>query len=303
MNAFSIHQADASWPRRSTPIIQLSINPVRIRRGGSVAGWLAVRERGRLELVALSLLLCALSLNLTAAAQTQAHSSLPVVPIASAQHPYEYIMLCGGPSLHLWEKYKQEPHDNYWGCFVRAARTRIQQLEPQLKDNPAVTITVLIYLDGYRTRSAQEHRDLIPLIYSVRDTYKLNLVSFEDGEDVVRYLNYGKPRGQIKIADFEYFGHSNQDAFMFDYSNQVGSCSKSWLHQNQLAQIRRGIFAPGAYVKSWGCYTGESMSQKFRAATGTSMIGAVGRVDYSNRDEAFNGIEPVLSSAGGRWTR
>jgi hypothetical protein len=262
-----------------------------------------LRGRGRAEAVALSFVLCLLWSNRTATAQSRAHSSLPGVPTASAQHPYEYIMLCGGPSLHLWEKYKQEPHDNYWGCFVRAARTRIQQLEPQLKDDPSASITLLIYLDGYRTRSAQEHRDLIPLIYSVRDTYKLNLVPLKDGEDVIRYLNYGKPRGQIKIADFEYFGHSNQDAFMFDYSNQVGSCSKSWLHQSQLAQINRGIFAPGAYVKSWGCYTGESMSQKFRAATGTSMIGAVGRVDYSNRDEAVNGIEPVLSSAGGHWTR
>jgi hypothetical protein len=56
-------------------------------------------------------------------------------------------------------------------------------------------------------------------------------------------------------------------------------------------------------VKSWGCYTGESMSQKFRAATGVPMVGAVGKVDYSNREDALNGIVPVLSSVGGRWTR
>jgi hypothetical protein len=176
-------------------------------------------------------------------------------------------------------------------------------LKPVVKDNPAATVTMLIYLDGYRSRSAQEKRDLIPLIYSVRDAYKLDLVPIENGEDVVRYLNAGKPRQQIKIADLEYFGHSNQDAFMLDYSNQVGNSSKSWLHENQLAEVHRGIFASGAYVKSWGCYTGEGMSQKFRAATGVSMIGAVGKVDYSNREDALNGIVPVLSSVGGRWTR
>jgi hypothetical protein len=239
----------------------------------------------------------------TATARAQTGSPAPAVPVADSKHPYEYIFLCGGPSLHLWEQYKDEPHDNYWGCFVRAARTRIQELQPVVKNNPAAIVTLLIYLDGYRSRSAQEKRDLIPLIYSVRDAYQLNLVPIENGEDVIQYLNAGKPRQQIKIADFEYFGHSNQDAFMFDYSNQVGSSSKSWLHQNQLAELHRGLFAPGAYVKSWGCYTGESMSQKFRAATGAPMIGAVGKVDYSNRQEALNGIVPVLSSVGGHWTR
>ena len=232
-------------------------------------------------------------ISLAGIAKGQIGSSSPVVPIADTRHPYEYILLCGGPSLHLWEQYKNEPHDNYWGCFVRAARTRLQELRPVIKGNASATVTMLIYLDGYRSRSVQEKRDLIPLIYSVRDAYQLNLVPIENGEDVIRYLNAGQPRQQIKIADFEYFGHSNQ----------VGSSSKSWLHQNQLAELHRGLFAAGAYVKSWGCYTGESMSQKFRAATGVPMVGAVGKVDYSNREDALNGIVPVLSSVGGRWTR
>ena len=247
---------------------------------------------------------CLLLLHLVIAGVARAQvAAVPPVPVATAQHPYEYILLCGGPSLRLWEQYREEPHDNYWGCFIRAARTRIQELRPQLKDNSAATITLLIYLDGYRARSIQEKRDLIPLIYSVRDTYQINLVPVENGEDVIRYLNGGKPREQVKIADFEYFGHSNQDCFMLDYSNQVSACSKAWLHENQLSESHRGIFAAGAYVKSWGCYSGQGMCQRFRSATGVSMIGAIGRVDYSNRDVALNGIVPVLSSPGGRWTR
>ena len=58
-----------------------------------------------------------------------------------------------------------------------------------------------------------------------------------------------------------------------------------------------------AFVKSWGCHTGESMSEKWKNATGTPMIGAIGRTDYSSRDEALNGIIPVLSSADGRWVQ
>jgi len=70
-----------------------------------------------------------------------------------------------------------------------------------------------------------------------------------------------------------------------------------WLHENELGKIRRGIFARGALVKSWSCHTGESMSQRWRAATGVSMVGAIGKTQYMT-DEL-----PVLSSPTGRWTR
>ena len=45
------------------------------------------------------------------------------------------------------------------------------------------------------------------------------------------------------------------------------------------------------------------MSAKWKAATGSSMIGAIGRTDYSARDEALNGIIPVLSSSDGKWVQ
>jgi hypothetical protein len=70
-----------------------------------------------------------------------------------------------------------------------------------------------------------------------------------------------------------------------------------WLHENDLKQIKRGAFAKNAYVKSWGCHTGESMSKKWYAATGVRMIGAVGKTQY--RTEEL----PFLSSANGRWTQ
>ena len=227
----------------------------------------------------------------------------PPLPIPANGHRLEYIILCGAPSLEKWEKFKNEPHDKYWGCFIRSSRTRIQQIEKILHGNPGAMITLLIYLDGYVSRSAQEKRDLVALIYTVRDKYRINLVPIRNGRDVIAYLNRGQPRGSVKIASFEFFGHSNQKCFMFDYSNQVASGSKSWLHEDDLSSLRRHLFVRDGFVKSWGCHTGESMSEKFWSATGVGMIGAIGRTDYANRDDAVNGIVPVLSSPGGRWVK
>jgi len=82
---------------------------------------------------------------------------------------------------------------------------------------------------------------------------------------------------------------------MFDYSNEIDSASKCWLHENDFTKLKRGIFAKDAFVKSWGCHTGEEMSQRFRAATGVKMYGAVGRTDYSN------GTVPVLATPDAHW--
>lgn len=215
----------------------------------------------------------------------------------------EYIILSGSPTLMQWEKYKAVPHDQFWGGFVRAARTRIQVLRGQLGNNPNAIITWLVYLDGYRSRGKQDNIDLVANINSVRDKFNVHLVPIENGGDVVNYLNNGQDRGRVKIADFEYFGHSNRACFMFDYSNNIDSASKAWLHEDELGALHRNLFLRSAFVKSWGCHTGESMAAKFKAATGTKMIGAIGRTDYSNRDEALNGVLPVLSTEGGKWVQ
>lgn len=207
--------------------------------------------------------------------------------------PGEYIIVVGGPSLHEWEKYKAQPHDHWWANFVHAARVRTEELRAQL--GPDQMITWLAYGQGYRERAKQEKQDLIANIQSVRDKYHLHLVFFRNGGEVINYLNSGQPRDRLKICGFEYFGHSNRACFMFDYSNVVDSASKSWLHESELNRIDRHAFARGAYVKSWGCHTGESMSQKWRAATGTPMVGAIGKTDFST------GELPALSSPGGKW--
>src|SRR5437867_8227944 len=178
----------------------------------------------------------------------------------------EYIILVGGPSMYQWEKYKAFPHDHWWANFVRAARLRTEQLRGYF--GPDQQITWLVYKQGYLDRGKQEHQDLIALIDTVRERFNLNLVWFNAGSDVIDYLNKGQPRNQVKVAGFEYFGHSNRACFMFDYSNFIDSACKAWLHENELTRIDQRDFAHGAYVRSWGCHTGESMSTTWYGATG-----------------------------------
>jgi len=222
---------------------------------------------------------------------------LALSPLAQAAPEKEYIVVSGGPSLIEWEKFKAEPHDRWWGNFIRAARVRIEQIRKER--GPEALITWLVYKPSYVRRSErQEKTDLIANILSVRDKYGVNLVWITSGDDLVNYLNAGRPRDQWKIADFEFFGHSNRACFMFDYSNEIDSGSKAWLHETELKKINRGLFTRDAFVKSWGCHTGESMSAKWRAATGKRMIGAIGKTDYSNGD--LKGWIPSLSD-GGTW--
>lgn len=213
---------------------------------------------------------------------------------AFAQQQTEYILVSGGPSLIEWEKYKAAPHDNWWGNFIRAARVRIEQLK---KERPNEKITWLVYRPGYvRRAQRQDKTDLLSNIASVRDKYGVNLVYFDETDQLINYLNANRDR--VKISGFEFYGHSNRACFMFDYSNEIDSASKVWLHENELKRIHRGIFTRNAYVKSWGCHTGESMSKAWRAATGKKMIGAVGKTNYA--DGHLRGWVPALS-AGGRW--
>lgn len=220
------------------------------------------------------------------------------IHLATAAQPREeYILVSGGPSLEEWEKYKDEPHDRWWGNFIRAARVRIQQI--QKEHGQQTLITWLVHKPSYARRaSRQDKTDLLANIISVRDKYNIRLVWFDTGDELVAYLNNGMPRDTVKIANFEYYGHSNRACWMFDYSNEIDSGSKSWLHESELKSIRRGIFVRKPFIKSWGCHTGESMSKAWRKATGKRMIGAIGKTDYAYGH--LRGWIPALSK-GARW--
>ncbi|RFC45398.1 MAG: hypothetical protein DVB28_000571 [Verrucomicrobia bacterium] len=217
-----------------------------------------------------------------------ATSALKAAPVP------EVIIISGGVSLSHWEKYKTQPHDKWWMNFVRAARIRIQQVR---ETDPQAQITWLVYKPAYVRRAKEERKDLIVLIDSVRDAYRVKRIYFSKTSELLDYLNKGKNRGEVKIADLEYFGHSNKACWMFDYSNAIDSCSKVWLHENDLTKLRPGMFTKDAYVRSWGCHTGESMSAHFLRATGVPMWGAEGKTQYRT-DEL-----PALAERSGRWKK
>ena len=219
----------------------------------------------------------------------------PSAQAQSVSPNQEYIIIAGGPALMMWEKYKSQPHDLWWMNFIRASRIRIQQL---LADGvPASQITWFVYVDGYKTRSKQEGQDLLANIKSVEDVYGVRLKYFRKTKEIIDHLNAGKPRDVVKIHNFEYFGHSNKACWMFDYSNEIDSASKVWLHQNDFERITPGIFAKDAFVKSWGCHSGEEMSKKFRSQFGVKMWGAVGRTQYRTHEL------PTLAAENGRWVQ
>jgi hypothetical protein len=157
-------------------------------------------------------------------------------------------------------------------------------------------VTWLVFRPGYASRSTEEGRPLLSFIESVRDEYGVNLRYFSSTPELIDYINRGQSRSRMKIVGFEYYGHSNRYAFMFDYSNGLMGASKSWLHQSELGRINASAFDRNAFCQSWGCHTGESMSRYWQSATGVPMMGAIGKTDYSN------GYRPVLSP-GGRWAR
>jgi hypothetical protein len=206
----------------------------------------------------------------------------------------EVILVSGGVSLQKWEMYKPNPHDRWWMNFVRAARIRIQQVRAA---EPDAMITWFVFKPAYERRRTEEKKDLIRLVDSVRDAYGVRRIYFSKTKELIDYLNMGRNREKVKIGDFEYFGHSNKACWMFDYSNFIDSASKAWLHEDDLKNLLPGVFAKNAYAKSWGCYTGESMSHHFQSATGVPLWGAVGKTQYRT-DEL-----PMLAGWRGRWTR
>lgn len=216
----------------------------------------------------------------------------------------EHIIVSGGPALRQWENLRRsnDQHDRWWGNFVRTAKIRMKAIFDEQGKN--ADITWLVYRSGYSRRGSEQGDPLVSYVQSVRDDYfrddlglRIKLVWFESGEEVINYINSGRDRKRVKVGGFEYFGHSNKHAFMFDYSNWVSGASKSWLHEVDLKKISRRAFAKDAYCQSWGCHSAESFCAVWKKETGTKMWGAQGKTDYSVLQ--YGKLPEIVGS--GRW--
>ncbi len=227
---------------------------------------------------------------------------LALLPAAHAQHDYareEFVIVSGGPALREWEDYRvgADQHDRYAGNFIKAAHHRMMQM--RRSHGEGARITWLVYRPGYETREREDNRRRPPFVCPVSEinsraaNVRARLVWFNSRDFLINYLNQ---RGGGKLGGFEFFGHSNKYAFLFDYGNDVLGASTSFLHSKDLVRLRSGIFAPGALAKSWGCHTAEYMSRYFKKATGQPLIGAIGKTDYRAISD-----NKSLPTVGGRW--
>lgn len=211
----------------------------------------------------------------------------------------EYIVVSGGPALRKWEDYRvpAEQHDRYAGNFAKAAHIRLQQIRVA---NPQAQLTWMIYRPAYNTRDREDAVRRPPYTCFTNEIVeraskvgaRIEWFSSKDG-----LINYINNRSRGKIANLEFFVHSNKYAFLFDYSNEVMGVSTCYLHSVDLRRIHRGLFTGNAHVQSWGCHTGEYMSGVWKRATGTPMMGAIGKTDY----RAIG--DNVSLPACGSWSR
>lgn len=215
---------------------------------------------------------------------------LALTSLARADH----VILAGGPALRKWEdlRVERDQHDRWWANFIRASTLRMVEIRKAYGEN--APLVWIVYRPGYQTRSREDGQPYTTWITDLARKRNATLLWVESTGGLIQTLN-SRPRGSIKT--FDYFGHSNRYCFMLDYGNDIMAASTAWLHENDLSRINRSIFARDSYCKSWGCHTGESMSQVWKSRLGTPLEGAMGATDYR---VVGKGILPTVN---GRWSR
>jgi hypothetical protein len=129
--------------------------------------------------------------------------------LSAAAQDREDIVLTGGPALRFMEHGKGDvSHDVYWFNFVDASVIRLRELKAQAK--PGELVTWLIYRPSYAARSQEMGMDLLAQLQEKARNLGVNLHWFNSQAELIAYLNKGQDRDKIKIADFDYFGHSNK---------------------------------------------------------------------------------------------
>jgi hypothetical protein len=206
----------------------------------------------------------------------------------------DHVIVTGGPALRKWENYRILPdqHDRWWANFVRASTLRMDEIRKAY--GPDAPLVWMVYQPGYQTRGREDGKPYVAWITEVATSRRATLIWFSSTAGFLQSFN-SRPRGSVQSFDF--FGHSNRFAFMFDYGNEIIAVSTSWLHERDLPRIKSSVFARNAYCKSWGCHTGESMSAAWKRATGVPLEGAKGPTDYTVISHGR------LPEVHGSWTR
>jgi hypothetical protein len=213
-----------------------------------------------------------------------------LLSVAEADH----LIIAGGPALRRWENLRlpEDQHDRWWANFIRASTLRMDELRKAY--GPGARIVWIVHQRSYQARGREDGQPYTTWIAEQAAKRKASLIWVNSQGDLIRAIN-NQPRGSIQTFDF--FGHSNRHAFMLDYGSEVMAASACWLHERDLPRIKASVFDRNAYCKSWGCHTGESMSQVWRRAIGIHLEGARGKTLYYSVGQ---GQMPTID---GSWAR
>ncbi|MCU0750702.1 MAG: hypothetical protein MUF13_14270 [Akkermansiaceae bacterium] len=216
-------------------------------------------------------------------------SLLAVLPVHA-----DHVIVSGGPALRKWENYRvqEDQHDRWWANFIRSATLRMAEIRKAYgSDAPLVW---MVFKPGYVARGREDGKPYTTWITELAAKRRVSLIWFDSSSGFIQAMN-SRPRGSVQTFDF--FGHSNRHAFMFDYGSDIMAASTAWFHERDIPRIRGSVFDRNAYCKSWGCHTGESMSAVWKNSIGVALEGAKGPTDYRVLSEARL---PVVK---GSWAR
>jgi hypothetical protein len=197
-----------------------------------------------------------------------------LTPLLRADH----VIATGGPALRKWEdlRIKEDQHDRWWANFIRASTLRMAEIRKAY--GPNAPLVWIVYQPSYQARSKEDGKPYPTWISEVAAKRKAKLIWFNDSASFIRAMN-SRRKGSIQTFDF--FGHSNRHAFMFEYGADIMAASTAWLHERDLSKLKSSVFAPNAYCKSWGCHTGESMTAVWKSKLGIPLEGATGATTYT----------------------
>ncbi len=180
------------------------------------------------------------------------------------------VVLAGGVALKSWEHLRgPAAHDNWWANFVRASTV---YMDKELKRRPDARFVWIVYRPAYIARGMEDGKEYISMIREQATKRRARLIFVDSAEEACKAINNA---GRSKpITSFCYFGHSNAHAFMLDYSNDIIGASTQIIHEDDLsAKLNRRAFAKNAVCWSYGCYTGMSMTAKWRKVMGFPLRG------------------------------
>lgn len=206
----------------------------------------------------------------------------------------DHVIVTGGPALRKWEnlRIKEDQHDRWWANFVRASTLRMAEIRKTY--GSGAPLVWIVYQPSYQARAREDGKPYTTWIAEVSAERGAKLIWFNDSASFIRAIN-SRPKASIETFDF--FGHSNRHAFMFEYGADIMAASTAWLHERDLPRLKSSVFKRNAYCKSWGCHTGESMSAVWKSKLGIPLVGAMGATTYTVISQ---GQLPV---SRGSWSR